>query len=115
MSDEERSCFRRFRIVWDSRPDSFCFSEWEWEWEARFVSRDKPEISAHFDGGETGCGELLLDLLIFMRKQPANAVVEVRALDPGAPLEIPAWCRLTKHILVSGEHPFYLIQIPNNK
>lgn len=78
------------------------------------MSRDIDKISDHFDGGETGCGELLLDLLIFMRKQPANSIVEVRALDPGAPLEIPAWCRLTKHILVSDEHPFYRIQKPNN-
>jgi tRNA 2-thiouridine synthesizing protein A len=82
------------------------------------VSEDKHEVkrevSASFDGGDTGCGELLLDLLLFMRQQPADAVVEVRALDPGAPLEIPAWCRLTKHILLSSEHPFYNIQKPPN-
>jgi len=65
-----------------------------------------------FDGGETGCGELLLDLLLFMKAQPNGAIVKVRALDPGAPLEIPAWCRLTKHILISSEHPFYNIQKP---
>jgi len=65
-----------------------------------------------FDGGETGCGELLLDLLLFMKSQPKGANVKVRALDPGAPLEIPAWCRLTKHTLLSSDHPFYLIQKP---
>ncbi len=78
------------------------------------MSEDKHEISAKFDGGETGCGELLLDLLLFMRKQPAGAIVEVCALDPGAPLEIPAWCRLTKHVLLSTAHPFYNIQKPVN-
>ena len=82
------------------------------------MSEDKHEgkhtVSASFDGGDTGCGELLLDLLLFMRKQPAGAIVEVRALDPGAPLEIPAWCRLTKHVLLSSEHPFYNIQKPSN-
>ena len=71
-------------------------------------------ISAKFDGGETGCGELLLDLLLFMRRQPPNAIVEVRALDSGAPLEIPAWCRMTKHDLLSSEHPFYNIQKKSN-
>ena len=56
-----------------------------------------------FDGGDTGCGELLLDLLLFMKEQPSGSVVTVRALDPGAPLEIPAWCRLTNHQLLSRE------------
>ena len=65
-----------------------------------------------FDGGDTGCGELLLDLLLFMKKQPAGAVIQVRALDPGAPLEIPAWCRLTRHELLASEHPIYKIQKP---
>jgi tRNA 2-thiouridine synthesizing protein A len=74
------------------------------------VSENRDNISAKFDGGETGCGELLLDLLLFMRKQSDDAIVEVRALDPGAPLEIPAWCRLTKHNLLHSEHPFYTIQ-----
>ncbi len=78
------------------------------------MSEDKHNISAKFDGGDTGCGELLLDLLLFMRKQPAGAIVEVRALDAGAPSEIPAWCRLTKHILLSSEHPFYNIQKTSN-
>lgn len=65
-----------------------------------------------YDGGETGCGELLLDLLLFMKKQPGGSVVNVRALDPGAPLEIPAWCRLTKHELLLSNHPMYQIRKP---
>lgn len=65
-----------------------------------------------FDGGDTGCGELLLDLLLFMKQQPSGSVVRVRALDPGAPLEIPAWCRLTKHQLLKSEHPIYEIKKP---
>ena len=63
-----------------------------------------------FDGGDTGCGELLLDLLLFMKQQPSDCVVRVRALDSGAPLEIPAWCRVTKHELLSSEHPIYVIK-----
>lgn len=66
-----------------------------------------------FDGGDTGCGELLLDLLLFMKKQPADSTVKVRALDPGAPLEIPAWCRLTKHELIESNHPIYKIKKPS--
>jgi len=64
----------------------------------------------HFDGGETGCGALLLDLHLFSKRQSPGATIEVRALDPGAPLEIPAWCRLTGHTLLQAAHPFYLLQ-----
>ena len=62
-----------------------------------------------FDGGDTGCGELLLDLFLFMKKQAPGSVTVVRALDPGAPLEMPAWCRLTGHKLTKANHPFYTI------
>jgi tRNA 2-thiouridine synthesizing protein A len=63
-----------------------------------------------FDGGETGCGELLLDLLVFMKRQAPGSLVNVRSLDAGAPLEIPAWCRLTGHTLINAAHPFYLLR-----
>lgn len=65
--------------------------------------------SIDFDGGETGCGELLLDLLLFMKKQPEQSSNVIRSLDPGAPLEIPAWCRLTGHKLDKADHPLYTI------
>ncbi|MBP7949646.1 MAG: hypothetical protein KA004_08320 [Verrucomicrobiales bacterium] len=65
-----------------------------------------------FDGGETGCGELLLNLMLFMKQQPPGATVSVRALDPGAPLEIPAWCRLMQFQLVAASHPHYQIHKP---
>jgi tRNA 2-thiouridine synthesizing protein A len=77
--------------------------------------KDKHETTeVRFDGGDTGCGELLLDLLLFMRRQPAGTTVEVRALDPGAPLEIPAWCRLTGHELLTHDHPLYSIRKPED-
>jgi hypothetical protein len=66
--------------------------------------------AAIFDGGATGCGELLLDLLVFVKRQSPGAFVKVRALDEGAPLEIPAWCRLTGQTLLEAAHPFYLLQ-----
>jgi len=34
----------------------------------------------------------------------------VIAHDLGAPADIPAWCRLTGHTLVSQEHPVYRIR-----
>ncbi len=68
-----------------------------------------PAVAASFDGGETGCGELLLDLMLFVRNHPSSTVV-LRAVDPGAPMEIPAWCRLTGHVLTEAQPPFFLIQ-----
>jgi tRNA 2-thiouridine synthesizing protein A len=62
-----------------------------------------------FDGGDTGCGELLLDLLLFFKDKPDGALVRVRALDPGAPLEIPAWCRITGHDLATANYPIFEI------
>ena len=67
-------------------------------------------VSQYLDGGETGCGELILELHLAMRKLDAGATLGLRSLDAGAPLEIPAWCRLCKHQLIEACHPFYLIQ-----
>ena len=36
--------------------------------------------------------------------------LEVVTHEPGAPVDLPAWCRMTGHPLVSGEHPVYVIR-----
>ena len=63
-----------------------------------------------YDGGERGCGELLINLALFLRPLPPGVLVHVTARDEAAPLEIPAWCRLTGHELVEAVHPHYLIR-----
>ena len=67
------------------------------------------EHDATFDGGETGCGELLLDLRNRARALPPGTRLLVIARDPGAPIEMPAWCRMTRHTLVAASHPHYLL------
>jgi len=67
--------------------------------------------TAEFDGGEMGCGELLLDLFLFCKRQGPGATLRLRANDPGAPHEIPAWCRLTGHELLQASPPYFLIKI----
>lgn len=58
------------------------------------------------DGGDRGCGELLMHLLEPLRALPARAVVRLIATDPAAPLDIPAWCHLTGHrYLGAGRQP----------
>ena len=67
-----------------------------------------------YDFGEMSCGDLLIALLKAMRPLPPGALVEVRALDPGAPIDIPAWCRMVGHELLrraSGpDNVYYLIR-----
>jgi tRNA 2-thiouridine synthesizing protein A len=53
------------------------------------------EPTATWDAGTLGCGELLVELRRRMRDQPPGTVLRVISADPGAPEEIPAWCRLT--------------------
>ena len=54
------------------------------------------------DMGELSCGDLVMAILKALRPLQSGDVMEVRALDPAAPIDIPAWCRLTGHTLVAG-------------
>ena len=69
-----------------------------------------------FDGLELGCGQLLLDLNLYVRTLPPGARLLVASRDLGSNVEIPAWCRLTGHHLLRDNPPFYLIEPkPNRK
>jgi tRNA 2-thiouridine synthesizing protein A len=37
-------------------------------------------------------------------------VLHLVARDPGAPADIPAWCRMTGNTLLRDEHPVYYIK-----
>ena len=63
-----------------------------------------------WDAGDLGCGDLVLPLRSRLRAMSPGARLHLRAMDPAAPVDIPAWCRLTGHTLVAGIHPEYLIQ-----
>ena len=64
---------------------------------------DQQELSfdAYADTDEMGCGSLAVALRSAMLELPAGAVLKVRALDSGAPEDIPAWCRLSGHSLLA--------------
>jgi len=70
----------------------------------------EPEFDGEFDGGEMGCGELVLELKFLLGPRAPGYVLKVRALDPGAPEDLPAWCRMTRHRLRDARHPYYWIQ-----
>jgi tRNA 2-thiouridine synthesizing protein A len=67
-----------------------------------------------YDFGAMSCGDLLIALLKAMRPLPGGTLVEVRALDPGAPIDIPAWCRMVGHTLLiragGPQNTHYLIR-----
>ncbi|MBL8753040.1 MAG: sulfurtransferase TusA family protein [Planctomycetes bacterium] len=57
-----------------------------------------------------GCGDLVLELRTRLAALPPGAVFELRAEDPGAPIDLPAWCKLTGHSMVAVAHPTYRIR-----
>jgi tRNA 2-thiouridine synthesizing protein A len=57
-----------------------------------------------------GCGDLVLELRLRLARLAPGAELRVRAIDPGAPEDIPAWCRLTGHALVEANPPLYRIR-----
>jgi tRNA 2-thiouridine synthesizing protein A len=78
------------------------------------VKDPPPPIDQEWDAGDLGCGELVLELRLRLGRMRPGRIIKVTALDPGAPADMPAWCRLTGHTLVSGEHPVYLIRRKEN-
>ena len=65
---------------------------------------------AEWDAGDMGCGDLVLELRARVEVLGPGRVLRLTARDPGAPADIPAWCRMTGHALVSAQHPTYLIR-----
>ena len=65
---------------------------------------------AEWDAGDMGCGDLVLELRARIEPLVPGRVLKLTARDPGAPADIPAWCRMTGHALVSEQHPIYLIR-----
>jgi len=65
---------------------------------------------AEWDAGDMGCGDLVLELRARIEPLAPGRVLKLTARDPGAPADIPAWCRMTGHALVSEQHPTYLIR-----
>jgi tRNA 2-thiouridine synthesizing protein A len=63
-----------------------------------------------WDAGHLGCGELVVELRRRIRLLQPRQTFHLIASDPGAVEDIPAWCRLTGHVLQQADHPHYLIQ-----
>lgn len=67
-------------------------------------------MDQRWDAGEMGCGQLVFELRRRMNELEPGEELEVIAQSPGASADLPAWCRMTGHTLLSAEHPVYVIQ-----
>ena len=63
-----------------------------------------------YDSVDRGCGDFILELRARFADLEPGAVLMVASRDAGAPIEVPAWCRLTGHRLLEALPPFFLIQ-----
>ncbi|WP_338751807.1 sulfurtransferase TusA family protein [Janibacter alittae] len=48
-------------------------------------------------GGDLGCARLLVLLRQEAQHLPGGSVVHLETSDPIAPIDLPAWCRITGH------------------
>jgi len=67
-------------------------------------------MDQRWDAGDLGCGALLLELRKRLAAMRPGDTLEVVARDPGAPIDVAAWCRTTGHALVREAHPVYVIR-----
>jgi tRNA 2-thiouridine synthesizing protein A len=65
---------------------------------------------SEWDAGDMGCGELVLELRMRLKPMRPGQTLKVTARDPGAPEDLPAWCRLTGHHLTYVDHPIYVFR-----
>ena len=67
-------------------------------------------MEERWDAGDMGCGQLVFELSRHVKQMKPGDSLEVIARDPGAPTDLPAWCRMTGHRLASADHPVYVIE-----
>ena len=71
------------------------------------------ELSPHhdtWDADALACGPMLLALKCRLERLASGQVFKLVTRDAGAPVDVPAWCRLTGHRLVHAAHPHYYIE-----
>ena len=74
------------------------------------MNENAREVAKLWDAGETGCGALIMGLKREIANIGPGELLQVTALDAGAPADLPAWCRVTGHTLVEANHPAYVLR-----
>lgn len=66
---------------------------------------------AFYDAGAQGCADGPLDeVAARLRRLAPGQTLEVRATEPSVANDLPAWCRMTGHELVTHDADRYLIR-----
>ena len=68
----------------------------------------------YWNAQDAGCGSLIVGLKREIGNIAAGELLQVTASNEGAPADIPSWCRVTGHALVSADHPKYVLQRKGN-
>jgi TusA-related sulfurtransferase len=64
-----------------------------------------------YDAGDKGCAEgPIQEIAALMKHLQPGQTLEVRATDPTVAIDLPAWCRLTGHEVVSQQGDRYLLR-----
>lgn len=73
------------------------------------------EPAERIDGGDLSCARLLILLRDRVADLPADSVVHLSTTDPVAPIDLPAWCRITGHeylgLAEAGPPPVYGVRV----
>jgi TusA-related sulfurtransferase len=64
-----------------------------------------------FDSGDETCGRVIINLHSYVKPLAPGTRLMLISKDPAAPVEFPAWCRMTRNTLLESVHPFYLIEL----
>jgi tRNA 2-thiouridine synthesizing protein A len=99
-------------LVFQIRADSVGVEAGQQHEQTQLRREDDASIAAatEWDAADMGCGELVLELRLRLESMHAGEIMKLSARDPGAREDLPAWCRLTGHILLRNEPPNYWIQ-----
>lgn len=70
------------------------------------------------DGGDLSCARLLILLRARAAELAEGSVVHLSTTDPVAPIDLPAWCRITGHgylgVADDGPPPVYAVRVAAN-
>lgn len=71
---------------------------------------DPQRIARHWNAGDKGCSRLIMGLKRELEQVRTGELLRVEARDPAATLDVPAWCGMAGHRLISADPPVYVIK-----
>lgn len=76
-------------------------------------AKPRPVFEADFfyDAGDLGCAFGPMDnIAALMRQMSSGQTLEIRATDPAVAVDLPAWCRLAGHQMITHQNDRYLVR-----